>query len=198
MKYSSSFTSEGWFKKEIEYILNELHKGHSREEIRNKIIEDNIFMLKSEFTIRKRFQTVFRRADTIYPNLYKYYINGTNSDQKALLLYSFLKCYLYAYENFFEFITYKYQDKNGILRISDMNFYMEEKEQQSKQIANWNIATRKKINSTLLLFYRESGMIELEKDIYIISPLYVSHTLKKYAEDQDVLLKTLITLNVGN
>ncbi|OHR66987.1 hypothetical protein HMPREF3291_01035 [Bacillus sp. HMSC76G11] len=197
MEYSAGFTSEGWFQQEIEYILDQLHKGISRKEIRSNIIEDNVFLLRSESAISKRFQMVYRRAKTLYPTLSEYYLNGTNSDQKILLLYSFLKCYRYAYENFYELIVYRYQHKNGTLQVSDMSFYMEEKEQQSEKIANWHIATKKKINSTLLLFYRESGMIELVEDEYKVSPLHLSQALKQYAEEQDSLLKALVTLKVG-
>lgn len=196
MEYSAGFTSEGWFQQEIEYVLDQLHKGFSRKEIRSKLIEGNIFLLRSELAISKRFQMVYRRAKTLYP-LSEYYFNGTNSDQKALLLYSFLKCYRYAYENFYELIVYRYQHKNGTLQVSDMGFYMEEKEQQSEKIANWHITTKKKINSTLILFYRESGMIELVEDEYKVAPLHVSHSLKQYAEEQDVLLKAIITLKAG-
>lgn len=198
MEYSAGFTSEGWFQQEIEHVLDQLHKGLSREEIKNKIIEENLFLLRSESGISKRFQMVYRRAKTLYPTLSEYYFNGTNSDQKVLLLYSFLKCYRYAYENFYELIVYRYQHKNGTLQVSDMNFYMEEKEQQSEKIANWHIATKKKINSTLLLFYRESGMIELVEDEYKVSPLHVSQALKQYVEEQDVLLKAIITLKAGS
>jgi hypothetical protein len=197
MEYSAGFTSEGWFQQEIECVLDQLQKGLSREEIKNKIIEENMFLLRSESAISKRFQMVYRRAKTLYPTLSEYYFNGTNSDQKVLLLYSFLKCYRYAYENFYELIVYRYQHKNGTLQVSDMSFYMEEKEQQSEKIGNWHIATKKKINSTLLLFYRESGMIELVEDEYKVSPLHLSQALKQYAEEQDSLLKALVTLKVG-
>jgi len=197
MEYSAGFTSEGWFQQDIEYVLGQLHKGFGREEIKNIVIEENMFLLRSESAISKRFQMVFRRAKTLHPTLAEYYFNGTNSDQKTLLLYSFLKSYRYAYENFYELIVYRYQHKNGTLRVSDMSFYMEEKEQQSEKIANWHVATKKKINSTLLLFYRESGMIDLVEGEYKVFPLHVSQTLKQFAEDQDPLLKAMITLEVG-
>lgn len=197
MEYSAGFTSEGWFQQDIEYVLGQLHKGFGREEIKNIVIEENMFLLRSESAISKRFQMVFRRAKTLHPTLAEYYFNGTNSDQKTLLLYSFLKSYRYAYENFYELIVYRYQHKNGTLRVSDMSFYMEEKEQQSEKIANWHVATKKKINSTLLLFYRESGMIDLVEGEYKVFPLHVSQTLKQFAEEQDPLLKAMITLEVG-
>ena len=197
MEYSAGFTSEGWFQQEMEYVLKLLHIGLSREAIKSKVIEENAFLLRSESAISKRFQMVYRRAKTLYPNLAEYYLKGSKYDQKALLLYSFLKGYRYAYENFYELIVYRYQHKSGTLRASDMSFYMEEKEQQSDKIANWHVATKKKINSTLLLFYRESGMIELAEDGYKVSPLHMSQALKQFAEEHDTLLKAMITLEAG-
>ena len=93
MEYSAGFTSEGWFQQEIENVLDQLNKGLSREEIKNKIIEENMFLLRSESAISKRFQMVYRRAKTLYPILSEYYFNGANSDQNVLLLYSFLRCF---------------------------------------------------------------------------------------------------------
>lgn len=197
MEYSAGFTSEGWFHQEIEYVLELLQKGLSREDIKSKVIEENAFLLRSESAISKRFQMVYRRAKALYPTLAEYYLEGSKYDQKALLLYSFLKGYRYAYENFYELIVYRYQHKSGTLRVSDMSFYMEEKEQQSDKIANWHVATKKKINSTLLLFYRESGMIELLENEYKVSPLHVSQTLKQFAQEHNTLLKAMITLEAG-
>lgn len=68
---------------------------------------------------------------------------------------------------------------------------------QSEKIANWNVTTKRKINSILLLFYRESGMIELVDGEYKVFPLHVSQALKQFAEEQDPLLKAMITLEVG-
>ena len=197
MEYSAGFTSEGWFQRDIEYVLKLMQQGFSRKEIAEKALDENAFFLRSESAIRKRFQMVYRRAKILYPTLAEYYLKGSNYDQKALILYSFLKSYRYAYENFYELIVYRYQHKNGTLQSSDLSFYMEEKEQQSDKIAGWHIATKKKINSTLLLFYRESGMIESMEGEYKVSPLHVSQALKQYAEEQDPLLKAMIILKAG-
>jgi len=198
MEYSAGFTSEGWFQQEMEYVLRFLHQGLSREEIKRKVIDENAFLLRSVSSMNKRFQMVYRRAKILYPTLAEYYLEGSNYDQKALLLYSFLKSYRFAYECFYELIVYRYQHKSVTLQSSDMSFYMEEKEQQSDKIVNWHFTTKKRINSTLLLFYRESGMIELMDGEYKISPLHVSQALKQFAEEQDALLKAMITLEAGD
>jgi len=197
MEYSSGFTSEGWFQQDIEYVLKLMQQGLNRKEIAEKALDENAFLLRSEAAIRNRFQMVYRRASNLSPVLVEYFLKGSKYDQKALVLYSFLKTFRYTYENFYEFIVYSYQHKNGTFRASDLSFYMEEKEQQSEKIAKWHITSKKKINNVLLIMYRESGIIELVGDEYKVSPLHVSQKLKQFAGEQDSLLQAMITLEVG-
>lgn len=196
MEYSAGLTSEGWFQQDLEYVLKMMQQGLSRKEIAEMALDENVFLLRSEAAIRNRFQMVYRRANNLSPVLRNHFLSGSMYDQKALVLYSFLKTFRYAYENFYEFILYRYQHKNGTFRATDLAFYMEEKEQQSEKIANWHITSKKKINNVLLIIYRESGMIELVGDEYKVSPLHVSQGLKKLATE-DTLLQAIITLEVG-
>ena len=69
MEYSSGFTSEGWFQNEISIVLPLKVEGLTRHEILAKILENNLFQLRSEASIKKRFQTVYRRSETFSPEL---------------------------------------------------------------------------------------------------------------------------------
>jgi len=197
MEYSAGLTSERWYQQDIEYVLSLIEQGLNRDEIREIVLNENPFLVKSESALQKRFQLAFKRAISLSDELRSLYLQGTKYDQKALILYTFLKTYRYAYESFYELIVYRYQQKNKQLTLAHMNFYMEEKEQQSDKIASWHIVSKKKINNTLLLLYRTSGIIDLNEDVYTIAPLHVSPQLKEYALKKDNLLAAMITLEVG-
>ena len=197
MEYSAGLTSERWYQQDIEYVLALLEQGLNRDEIREIVLNENPFLVKSESALQKRFQLAFKRAISLSDELRSLYLQGTKYDQKALILYTFLKTYRYAYESFYELIVYRYQQKNKQLTLAHMNFYMEEKEQQSDKIASWNIVSKKKINNTLLLLYRTSGIIDLNEGVYTIAPLHVSRQLKEYALKKDSLLAAMIMLEVG-
>lgn len=199
MEYSSGLTSERWFEQDITYVLNLLEKGLSRQAIREIILNENPFLVRTQSALYKRFQLVFKRSSSLSPLLRKLYLNGTKYDQKILILYTFLKTYRYAYENFYELIIYRYQQKNKKIVKEYFQAFMEEKEQQSEKISQWSQKSKNAINNTLLLFYSSSGIIELEADnsIYLITPPYVSNDLKKYAEQNDNLLNAIITLQAG-
>ncbi|WP_274307985.1 BrxA family protein [Solibacillus daqui] len=197
MEYSAGITSERWYQQDIEYVLTLLEQGLNRNEIREIVLNKNPFLVKSESALQKRFQLAFKRAISLSDELRSLYLKGTKYDQKALILYTLLKTNRFAYENFYELVVYRYQHKNKQLTLAHMNFYMEDKEQQSDKIASWSIVSKKKINNTLLLLYRMSGIIDLNKDAYTIAPLHVSSQLKEYALKKDSLLASIITLEVG-
>ncbi len=197
MEYSSGITSERWYQQDIEYILVLLEQGQNRNEIRNTVFNENPFLVKTESALQKRFQLAFNRANSLSAELRRLYLNGTKYDQKALILYTFLKTYRYAYESFYELIIYRYQQKNKQLVLAHFEAFMEEKEQQSEKIKNWSEVSKKKINNTLLLFYSSSGIIDLKDEVFSIAPLHVSSQLKEYAYKNDSLLTAIITLEVG-
>lgn len=197
MEYSAGITSERWYQQDIEYVLALLEKGLGREEIREIVLNENPFLVKTESALQKRFQLAYKRAIRLTKELRSFYLSGTKYDQKALILYTFLITYRYAYENFYELIIYRYQQKNKQLTLAHLELFMEEKEQQSDKIASWSIVSKKRINNTLLLLYKTSGIIDLNEDVYTITPLHVSPQLKEYAFNHDNLLAAMITLEVG-
>ncbi|MBM7583927.1 hypothetical protein JOC86_000464 [Bacillus pakistanensis] len=195
MEYSAGFTSEGWFQNEINIVLPLKIKGLSKSEILERIIEQNLFQLRSESSIKKRFQMVYRRSETFNGELSKLYIDGSRLDQKALLLYSYLKCYRLPYEFFNEVILYNYRNSKLIIQNIDVEYFIERKEGESEKVAGWRPETKKRLRSSILMFFRESGMLKEEKvDTYQINPLHMSNQLKTYAKEQDPLLYLLCEL----
>ncbi|WP_107841262.1 BrxA family protein [Metasolibacillus meyeri] len=197
MEYSAGITSERLYQQDIEYVLTLLEKGLERDEIREIVLNENPFLVKTESALQKRFQLAYKRSISLNDELRKFYLTGTKYDQKALILYTFLKTYRYAYENFYELIIYRYQQKNKQLVLGHLEAFMEEKEQQSERIAKWSEVSKKRVNNTLLLFYRCSGIMDLNDGVYSITPLHVSSQLKEYAIKNDSLLTAIITLQVG-
>ncbi|MFF5995210.1 BrxA family protein [Lysinibacillus sp. KU-BSD001] len=197
MEYSSGLGGERWYQQDIEYVLNLLDQGLTRDEIRESVLNENPFFVKTQAALQKRFQIVFKRASSLTPELRNLYLNGTKYDKKALILYTILKTYRYAYENFYELIIYRYQQKNKQFVLGHLQSFMEEKEQQSEKVLKWSHISKKKVNNALLLFYSDGGIIELNEGVYVITPLYVSKQLKDYAAKQDSLLHAMITLQAG-
>ncbi|MEH6954441.1 DUF1819 family protein [Neobacillus drentensis] len=195
MEYSAGFTSEGWFQNEINIVLPLKIEGLTRHEILVKILENNLFQLRSEASIKKRFQVVYRRTESFSLELMNHFISGSRLDQKALLLYSFLKCYRLPYEFFHEVILYNYRNNKPSIQNIDTDFFIERKEGESEKVAKWRPETKKRLRSSILLFFRESGLLqEKDRETYEVNPIHISSTLKAYALEKDPLLLLLSEL----
>lgn len=195
MEYSAGFTSEGWFQNEINIVLPLKIEGLSKSVILERIIEQNLFQLSSESSIKKRFQMVYRRSETFSGELLKLYLFGSRLDQKALLLYSYLKCYRLPYEFFNEVILYNYRNNRSIIKNIDVEFFFERKEGESEKVSGWRPETKKRLRSSILMFFRESGMLQEEKaDTYQINPLHLSNKLKTYVKEHEPLIYLLSEL----
>jgi hypothetical protein len=195
MKYSAGFTSEGWFQNEINIVLSLKIEGLSRKEILVNALEGNLFQLRSESSIKKRFQIVYRRSETFSPELAQLFISGSRLDQKALLLYSFLKRYRLPYEFLNEVVLYNYRNNKPTIQSIDIEFFIERKEGESVKVAGWRPETKKRLRSSIIMFFRESGLLqEKDSDTYEITPLHMSSKLKDYANEHNQLLKLLSEL----
>jgi|HigsolmetaAR203D_1030402.scaffolds.fasta_scaffold07859_1 hypothetical protein len=194
--YSAGFTSEGWFQNEMYIVLQLKKSGLSRKEILNDIIEKNSFQMRSESGIRKRFQMVYRRSETFNDELIQFYLMGSRHDQKALLLYSYLRCYRIPYEFYLEVIKYNYLNNRPLIQTVEIDYFIERKETESESVANWRPDTKKRLRSSILLFFRESGMLQKKNSVtYEISPIHMSTKLKEYAKEYDKLLYSFSELS---
>lgn len=195
MEYSAGFTSEGWFENEMTTVLQLKLEELSRNEILREIVEKNLFQMRSESGIKKRFQIVYRRSETFNKELGGFYIKGSRLDQKSLLLYSFLKTYRFPYEFFMEVILYNYCYGKTSMQGIDIDFFIERKENESEKVAGWRPETKKRLRSSIIMFFRESGLMrEIDPVTYEIMPLHISVKLKEYAKEQDKLLYILSEL----
>ncbi|MEJ9280660.1 DUF1819 family protein [Ureibacillus thermosphaericus] len=196
LDYSAGFTSEGWFQNEMYIVLQLKKSGLSRKEILNDIIEKNSFQMRSESGIRKRFQMVYRRSETFNDELIQFYLMGSRHDQKALLLYSYLRCYRIPYEFYLEVIKYNYLNNKPLIQTVEIDYFIERKETESEIVANWRPDTKKRLRSSILLFFRESGMLQKKDSVtYEISPIHMSTKLKEYAKEYDKLLYSFSELS---
>ena len=196
LDYSAGFTSEGWFQNEMYIVLQLKKSGLSRKEILNDIIEKNSFQMRSESGIRKRFQMVYRRSETFNDELIQFYLMGSRHDQKALLLYSYLRCYRIPYEFYLEVIKYNYLNNRPLIQTVEIDYFIERKETESESVANWRPDTKKRLRSSILLFFRESGMLQKKNSVtYEISPIHMSTKLKEYAKEYDKLLYSFSELS---
>lgn len=197
MKYSAAFTKEGWFEREIQTVLELKLEGLDQKQILDKVIDQNLFQMRSVEGIKTRFQMVYRRVNTFDDTLWNHFLSSSIYDKKALILYSYIKTYRVPYEFFMEVIVSNYNQNKTSIQREDFDYFFEVKETQVNIVRDWRPQTKVRLIRSMVLFFRESGLItEIEKGVYSINPLHISKNLNDYANHNDKLLLLMATLNL--
>ncbi|MEH7308809.1 DUF1819 family protein [Neobacillus drentensis] len=189
MEYSAGFTKESWSEKEMEITISLMLKGMDRKEALDQILNENLYQLRSPSSIENRFQMVYRRSKMLDDPLKEHFTKANDHDRKALVLLSFNLAYRFPKEFFYEVIVNKYHQKEKLLK-SDIGYFFEKKALESEKVSLWRPATVKRLTNTLILFFKQSGMIQpVNKQEFNIYPLYISKPLKDYVNEKELLLK---------
>lgn len=183
MEYSSGFTKEKWSENDIYIVIELLLQGYKKKEILERVIDGNLFQLRSPLSIKNRFNMVYNRAISLDDVMQRCFISGSDYDRKALTLYSFTQVYRLPMEFFREVIIFKYE-QNEMLYRNDFHDVFIDKAIISERVSEWRPETVKRLIRTLIMFYSEAGMIEkVDGTKYIIKPIHLSRELKKYAKE---------------
>lgn len=198
MEYSAGFTKEKWSENDIAIVIELLQKDKSKNQILEEVIESNLFQLRSPVSIKNRFNMVYNRATALNNEMQKHFLQANDYDRKALTLYSFLQAYRIPLEFYLEIIIYKYEQQEPLYR-NDFQYFFEGKANISDKVSHWRLETIKRLISTLMLFFRESKMIEkIDQTKYQVNPIHISQTLKTYAERSIPLLYSFTVLEKVN
>ncbi|WKU21127.1 DUF1819 family protein [Priestia megaterium] len=193
--YSAGFTAEHLYRNEMKLIIDLQLQGLSKQEIKEKVFEENIFQCRSEAAIKDLFPRVYKRTPFLDGYLKQVILSGGRSDQNALLLYSFLKCFKLPSDFFLEVIHYNFNNFKATITDGAIHTFFEEKEQQYEQVREWSEQTKYKLKQVMIKLLIEAELLERNEDGYLIKPLPLSRELSEYIElnqqYQDLLAYTL-------
>jgi hypothetical protein len=184
-EYSAGFTSERLVKNEMKLVIQLYLDGKTKEEIRDLVIDENLFNMRSIASIKETLGKINRRINFLDDTMMKLYVNENNNDSSAILLYTFLTSFRIAREFAIEVIYDKWNDLKKEITIGDINIFLEEKAKQSDIVSNWTEATTKRIRNRILEFCTGCGLLQKQKTEYGITPIVISKELKLYIENNE-------------
>ena len=184
-EYSSGFTSERLVKNEMKLVIQLYLDGKTKEEIRDLVIDENLFNMRSIDSIKETLGKINRRISFLDETMMKLYVNGNNNDSSAILLYTFLTSFKIAREFVIEIVYDKWNNFKKEITLGDINIFLEEKAKQSNIVSNWTEATTKRIRNRILEFCTGCGLLHKQKEEYIITPIVISKELKLYIENHE-------------
>lgn len=181
-KYSSTLKSRPYFYLEIKKTSMLKLKGFDYNEIKQKLIDENIFLVKTEARKKEISSTVIKRIETLDNYILDKIVNGDLQTSKQLALYSILK----TDRLFFEFMKEVYREKmllkEAIINDKDFNIFFRRKSEQSKQIASWQEYTFYKLKQVYKRILSEAGFIRNSNKKIEVIPQIMDYEVKEYLE----------------
>ncbi len=172
IKYTATNTGRPFSIKEMVVAAKLKQEGYTDKEIREKSNKENIFQARSEQYKIKIATTVISRLNTLDEYLIDKIANSDIEKAKQIAIYSIMKTDRF----FFEFMNEIYKDKIILrdykINNTEINIFIQRKQEQIPEIAKWTESTIKKLKSQYISMLSEAGFINRKKDyIEIIKPV---------------------------
>lgn len=171
MKYTSILKSRPFFFNEEKKVIDLYITGLSESDIREKIIDKDLFKFNSENRKKEVASTVLKRLKVLDTFLVSEFKASSLAEQKFIVLYTILK----TDRLFFEFMIEVYREKYLVrdLELKDYDFenFFSEKAIQSERVAGWQDYTYYKLKQVYLRILFEAGLINNKEDRKILKPI---------------------------
>lgn len=146
-----------WFVETRETL--KLLKEHNIDEVRNIVVENNVYQQKSQGRLISEFGCIKKRIMAMPEDLQQFMVNTDVNSAKIVALVAAMA----ADRLLFEFVYEIYREEVRLggeeLKESDINIFFKNKIDQSDVIAGWTDATIKKLKQTYTKFLIEAGLV---------------------------------------
>ncbi|SEI62630.1 Putative inner membrane protein [Alkalibacterium gilvum] len=143
-KYLTTLNTRPFLYRETKMIAELIDQGLNDEEIKIKVLDENIFQIKSVDRRKRFYSEIQKRLDELDEYLLGKLLNSDTSTSKAILLYAILKRDILFYEWMREVVWDKLLTLNYDLTKYDTELFFAKKSEQSDQVRSWgnNTITR--------------------------------------------------------
>lgn len=184
--YSAGAVSRPFWYVEFKKVMNLLNQGLDYDEIRAKVLKDNIFDVAKEYRAKEIFSAVARRTKVLDAEGIALFCN---SDMATMKLMEFITI-MQTDRLLAEFMHEVYREKLVVgdfdLRDADFNTFFKRKQDQDEGMAGWKDYTLKKLRNSYVNYLAEGGLISRVNDIRTLTPPLLTEELKAYLERSDM------------
>lgn len=161
MEYSAGNVSNLlWFIETRETI--KLLQKHTKEEVIQIIVEENVYQQKSENRRRRQFNCIRKRIEALPEDLASKIIETDLSTAKLITFIAVMATDLLLFEFMYEVFRDKLILGEEELIEADWNRFFNRKIEQSDVIAGWSDSARRKLQQTYCKYMLEAGLLRME------------------------------------
>ncbi|MEK3752877.1 DUF1819 family protein [Bacillus sp. FSL K6-6483] len=163
IEYSSSLNGASFLLFELKKVIKLKLLGFSKQEIRQKIIEENLFQFNNQGRVKRALPSVMKRAEAIDETLASLLLEDSIETGKTLNLYAIMKTDLLFFEFMDEVIGEKLHNNDYLIEKKDINLFFTSKAEQSEKVAGWSDINIEKLKRAFMQVLFESGMLRTRK-----------------------------------
>ena len=159
--YSAVLTREQFLFYETRTTARLFAEGLNKEEVINRIVDDNLFQYPTEKSIRRMAQVCCRRLEALNSKELQTAIATQPSDvAKQICLYAMMKQYRIVWDFMITVIGTKYQTFDLSFGKIDLNTFFTRLQEQDDWVATWSDSTIQKIKQVLARILVENEYLD--------------------------------------
>ena len=171
--YNGGLTREQFLFYEIKIVASLITQGFSRDEIAEKIIDENLFQFPTERMFKSITTCCFKRIDALASDNLTYLLANASADVvKQVNLYAMMKYNRIVWDFMITVIGEKYRTRDFSFSKKDMNLFFYRLQEQNDSVASWSDQTIAKIKQVLIKSLVECGYLENSKSEQL-NPVYI-------------------------
>ncbi|WP_193913763.1 DUF1819 family protein [Desmonostoc muscorum] len=137
-----------------------MYQGATQEDIRQRVLVEDLFQLRSQVSRERALQTVLKRLLQV-PEEYIQLIATSNPDTRRFtILFLILREHRLLRELIAEVLLDKIKGFDYVVTTADLRTFFEGKRDQNSTVAAWSDSTYKKAASNTLLVLVNAGLLQ--------------------------------------
>lgn len=159
-KYKTSITGSGFMMYEFKQLVRFKLDGLTDQEIKEKVLEENVFQYKKTSSLKRAFGFLLDRVNALDAALWQMVKDEPIDVGKVINLYSIMKVDQLFYEFMQEVVRECFENDTRVLEVKNVNVFFVSKAEQSDFIENLADSTLAKLKQTYHKILLQAGMLE--------------------------------------
>ncbi|MFS0871074.1 MULTISPECIES: DUF1819 family protein [Paenibacillus] len=179
LEYSATLTGASFLFFEFKQVVSLKVQGLNEQEIREKVLSENLFQYQVSASLKRSIPSVIRRTSILDDTLCRLVLEHSLESGKIINLYAIMKTDRLFYEFMNEVIREKLESNTYLLEKKDLNLYFNSKAEQDEGIAGWTEQTVTKLKNVIQRILLESGVLK-DKRTGELSRIMMDEQLKQH------------------
>ncbi|MGN8230843.1 DUF1819 family protein [Paenibacillus polymyxa] len=179
LEYSATLTGASFMFYEFKQVISLRLSGFSEQDIRKKVLSENLFQYQINASLKRSLPSVLRRARILDEMLCQMVLEQSLEAGKLINLYAIMKTDRLFFEFMNEVVREKLESNHYLLEKKDLNLYFVSKAEQDTGVAGWTEQTVTKLKNVIQRILLESGILK-DKQTGELSRILMDDQLKQH------------------